>query len=105
SLNHIVEKQKRTKERYIPSFFAFYSEDDAKFIAPIEKQRKEWMYKYIKKKLHLEIQVFYSEKKLRLTKKNSNQKYSMIIFQIYHSIHHLSNMVKKRNNTKRNTNM
>jgi hypothetical protein len=54
SLQHI-SKQKQLRDRHLPAFFSFISEDESKFIAPIEKKRKEWLYYYVKKQLGLSL--------------------------------------------------
>jgi hypothetical protein len=38
------KKQRTHKERYMPTYFCFYSEDEQKFIGPVERQRREWIF-------------------------------------------------------------
>lgn len=55
SLQHVLQRRKKKsiKEKFIPVYFSFYSDDDPKYIGPLEKQRKEWLAEYCKKRLNL----------------------------------------------------
>ncbi|KAL0483266.1 hypothetical protein AKO1_011539 [Acrasis kona] len=44
------------KERYMPTYFCFYSEDEQKFIAPVERQRKDWLFQEFRRHAHLSAQ-------------------------------------------------
>ncbi len=46
-----VIKQKQNRDRHVPAYFSFYSEDESKYIAPIERKRKDWVFFYLRKKL------------------------------------------------------
>jgi hypothetical protein len=40
----VFTDQPKYKDRNTPTFFCFYSEDEERFIAPVERQRKEWAF-------------------------------------------------------------
>jgi tetratricopeptide (TPR) repeat protein len=57
SLRDITRKrQRKHKERYMPTYFCFYSEDEQKFIAPVERQRKEWLCHEFKRNACLSVE-------------------------------------------------
>ncbi|KAL9658577.1 hypothetical protein ABK040_006114 [Willaertia magna] len=55
SLQSIVSRRtlKASKTRFKPQYFCFYSEDEAKFIEPIETTRKKWIFNSVKRNLYL----------------------------------------------------
>lgn len=60
SLQHAVsqrEFKQTAKDRFIPVYFSFYSEDDSKYITPLEQERKEWIAHHIKEKNNLTFDV------------------------------------------------
>lgn len=46
--NELIRLKCKNKDRYIPSYFSFYSEDDQKYIAPSENSRKELIFEKFK---------------------------------------------------------
>lgn len=90
SLQHLYArkaKQHNDKERCIPTYFAFYSEDEAKYIQPAEKQRKEWLFKYCRAKLNL-THIVSDVAQLFLNARFRYQEYCMTKYPICLFIHH-----------------
>ncbi|KAG2375088.1 hypothetical protein C9374_010092 [Naegleria lovaniensis] len=55
SLQRIISQDstKNNKMRFKPQYFCFYSEDELKYIAPVENERKRWIFDTVKSSLHI----------------------------------------------------
>nr|CAG4719130.1 unnamed protein product [Naegleria fowleri] len=55
SLQRIISQDntKNNKMRFKPQYFCFYSEDELKYIAPVENERKKWIFDTVKSSLYI----------------------------------------------------
>jgi hypothetical protein len=63
SLQNELHRLKFVSDRYLPTFFAFFSEDDQKYIAPAETLRKSFIFEKFKSGMHISdpVQPIFSE--------------------------------------------